>query len=116
MAESTAQAGQYTLLASHFEQRTSKATEPFEGVVYRRGETVKLNAEEATRLLGFGLVEKPGQSQRAEASRLLAAAEQLAEQAKAAERQATEAAKADELPAPPSGGQLLANPVNDGKK
>lgn len=116
MAESTAQAGQYTLLANHFEQRTSKPTEPYEGVVYRRGETVKLNAEEATRLLEFGLVEKPGQSQRAEAGRLLAAAEQLAALAKAAEQQATDAAKAEELPAPPAAGQLLANPVNDGKK
>lgn len=82
--------GSYVLRASLFERK-----EGGEFVRYKRGDVVKLSADEAERLTVAGSVEKPGESERREQERLSAEAARLQGEADRLEA----LAKGDEPPA-----------------
>lgn len=50
---------EYELLADEYNETTSKQGEPFTYKTYRKGDKVKLNAEQAERLIAAGAVADP---------------------------------------------------------
>jgi hypothetical protein len=81
---SDVKAGKYELVATSWDEPTSKPGDPFSYKRHRRGDIVTLNDEEARRLVRAGAVVKPGERERG-------VAEQLAAQAQAAQRAYEEA-------------------------
>ena len=57
-------AGEYELVAVQWDEPTSKPGEPFTFIRHRRGDTVTLNEEEASRLVRAGAVVKPGEREK----------------------------------------------------
>lgn len=66
-------AGTYELVALMWDEPLSKPGEPFDFIRHRRGDKVKLNVEEARRLLTAGAVVRPGDREKAQVAAAKAA-------------------------------------------
>lgn len=60
---------EYELLANEYHETTSKAGDPFTYKTYRKGDKVKLNAEQAERLIKAGAVVDPSAKENATANK-----------------------------------------------